>query len=313
MSVYYNEHDAYAAQWLRNLIAAGELPSGYVDERDIQDVRAEDLVGYTHCHFFAGIGGWPLALRLAGWPDDEPVWTGSCPCQPFSAAGRRKGAADDRHLWPEFRRLIAECTPRTVLGEQVASKDGIEQWWFAGVRPDMETLCYECGEVDLPAACLNAPHIRQRLWWVAYGNGERWQGAGYAAQGRKKFSGTGSNARLGGASSGLGHPARERREGLGLLLQPGESREAGVDADGSSADYGYWGDVEWVECREPNGRTVTRRLESGLAPLVDGLSFVLADGRARQDAPRGQILKGIGNAIVPQVAALFVEAVMEAR
>ena len=87
---YYNENDPYAAQWLRNLMAAGHIPEGCVDTRSILDVQPEDLAVFTQCHFFAGIGGWPLALRLAGWPVDKPVWTGSCPCQPFSVAGKRK-------------------------------------------------------------------------------------------------------------------------------------------------------------------------------------------------------------------------------
>jgi DNA (cytosine-5)-methyltransferase 1 len=118
---YYNEHNPFAAQWIRNLIAGDLIPAGDVDARDIQEVTAHDLRGYTQCHFFAGIGGWPAALQLAGWPTTRPVWTGSCPCQPFSVAGLGKGADDERHLWPEFRRLIAECRPYTVFGEQVAS------------------------------------------------------------------------------------------------------------------------------------------------------------------------------------------------
>src|SRR3972149_3445728 len=118
---YYNENDAYAAQWLRNLIAAGHIAPGDVDERSIIDVQADDLRGYTQAHFFAGIGGWSIALRLAGWDDDRRVWTGSCPCQPLSSAGQRKGHADERHLWPSFQRVIAECRPATVFGEKVAS------------------------------------------------------------------------------------------------------------------------------------------------------------------------------------------------
>ena len=106
---YYNEFDPQAAQWLRNLITAGLIPAGDVDERSIEDVKPNDLRGYTQCHFFAGIGGWPLALDLAGWPRDRPVWTGSCPCQPFSAAGRGDGFADQRHLWPAWFHLIREC------------------------------------------------------------------------------------------------------------------------------------------------------------------------------------------------------------
>src|SRR5690554_3303002 len=165
---YYNENDPKAAAWLRELIGAGLIAPGDVDERSIEDVRPGDLAGYAQCHFFAGIGGWSYALRLAGWPDDRPVWTGSCPCQPFSAAGKRKGTADERHLWPEFHRLIADGNPPVVFGEQVASKDG--RLWLAGVRADLEALGYGVGAADLCAAGAGAPHIRQRLWWV--GNAE---------------------------------------------------------------------------------------------------------------------------------------------
>ena len=66
MAAYYNEFDPYAAQWLRNLIAAGLIPAGEVDERSIVDVAPSDLAGFVQCHFFAGIGGWALAARLAG-------------------------------------------------------------------------------------------------------------------------------------------------------------------------------------------------------------------------------------------------------
>ena len=173
MPAYYNEIDPYAAQWLRNLIAAGHIAPGDVDERSIEDVSPDDLAGYEQCHFFAGIGGWSLALQLAGWPDDQPVWTGSCPCQPLSCAGQRQGHADRRHLWPAFFRLIAECRPATIFGEQVASTLGRE--WLAGVRADLEHLGYACGAADLPAASVGAPHIRQRLWWVADASHERRQ------------------------------------------------------------------------------------------------------------------------------------------
>jgi len=162
---YYNEIDPRAAAWLRELIKAGLIPAGDVDERSITDVSASDLSGFTQCHFFAGIGGWSLALQLAGWPEDRPVWTGSCPCQPFSAAGKGLGEKDPRHLWPEFRRLIAECSPPVVFGEQVASKDGRE--WLTGVRADLEALAYAVGAADLCAAGVGSPHIRQRLFWVA--------------------------------------------------------------------------------------------------------------------------------------------------
>lgn len=88
MYAYYNEIDPFAASWLRELIKGGHIAPGEVDTRSIEDVIPTDLAGFSQCHFFAGIGVWSYALRRAGWPDSRPVWTGSCPCQPFSAAGK---------------------------------------------------------------------------------------------------------------------------------------------------------------------------------------------------------------------------------
>jgi len=165
MSAYYNEIEPYAAQWLRNLIAKGLIADGEVDTRSIVDVQPLELGGFTQCHFFAGIGGWSHALRLAGWPDDRPIWTGSCPCQPFSVAGKGAGTDDPRHLWPHFHRLITAVRPPVVMGEQVAGQAGYG--WLDGVRADLEREGYASRGVDLPALTVNAPHIRQRLYWVA--------------------------------------------------------------------------------------------------------------------------------------------------
>ena len=163
MAAYYNEIVPFAAQWLRNLIAAGHLPPGDVDERSITEVQPDDLRGYTQCHFFAGIGVWAHALRRAEWPDDRPVWTGSCPCQPFSSAGKQQqGFADERHLWPVWFGLIRECAPPTVLGEQVASALG----WYDLVSADLEDAGYAVGANDLCAAGFSGAHIRQRLYFV---------------------------------------------------------------------------------------------------------------------------------------------------
>ena len=177
MVAYYNEFDPKAAAWLRELIKQGHIAPGDVDERSISDVTPDDLRGYTQCHFFAGIGVWSYALRQAGWPDDRPVWTGSCPCQPFSSAGKRKGTSDERHLWPHWFHLISQCRPSDVFGEQVASKDG--RAWFDTVQADMEALGFAVGAADLCAAGVGAPHIRQRLWFygtVADASDDRPQG-----------------------------------------------------------------------------------------------------------------------------------------
>lgn len=163
---YYNELDPHAAQWLRNLIEAGAIPPGFVDTRSIEDVTPNELAGYTQCHFFAGIGGWVYALDLAGWPRDRPVWTGSCPCQPFSAAGKGAGFADERHLWPAWQHLIAQRKPATIFGEQVTGAIG--KGWLDGVVSDLEGCGYACGAAVLQASGADAPHKRDRLWFVAH-------------------------------------------------------------------------------------------------------------------------------------------------
>jgi DNA (cytosine-5)-methyltransferase 1 len=164
MTAYYNEIDPKAAAWLRELIKQGHIADGVVDDRSIVDVRPDELREFTQCHFFAGIGVWSYALRSAGWADERPVWTGSCPCQPFSAAGARGGFDDQRHLWPHWHHLISQCRPSVVFGEQVASKDGLG--WLDLVHADMEATGYAFGAADLCAAGVGAPHIRQRLWFV---------------------------------------------------------------------------------------------------------------------------------------------------
>jgi DNA (cytosine-5)-methyltransferase 1 len=193
MTAYYNENDPKAAAWLRKLIKNGDIANGEVDERSITEVQPSDLNGFTQIHLFAGVGGWSLALRIAGVPDDFPIWTGSCPCPPFSVAGKKKScpecqsasllphpyrtgvfaccdcghqwSADERHLWPEFHRLIQECRPAIVFGEQVAGADG--ELWLSGVRATLEILGYGVGAANIGAHSVGAYHQRQRLYWLA--------------------------------------------------------------------------------------------------------------------------------------------------
>ncbi|ENK2739910.1 DNA cytosine methyltransferase [Klebsiella variicola] len=209
-AAYYNEIDPFAAQWLRNLIAAGHIAPGEVDERSIEDVTPDDLRGFTQCHFFAGIGVWSHSLRLAGWPDDRPVWTGSCPCQPFSAAGKGDGFADERHLWPHFFHLISERRPQHVFGEQVAA--GNANVWFDLVQADLEGMGYAFGLVPFTSAGIGAPHIRERAYWVANAGSGRYDRR-TAAAGQETRAGAG--IAIGVGIGGLGNANVARLERLG--------------------------------------------------------------------------------------------------
>jgi DNA (cytosine-5)-methyltransferase 1 len=282
---YYNEFDPYAAQWLRNLIDAGHLPQGEVDSRSIKDVKASDLTKYTQCHFFAGLGGWSHALRLARWPEDRPVWTGSCPCQPFSAAGAGGGVTDERHLWPTWFNLIRECRPDVIFGEQVES--AINHGWLDLVQSDLEGEGYACGAVGIPAGGVGAPHIRQRLWFVADAehDGGRADQPGRQAQGRTADGWVGGLAD--GQREGLeGHVGDERNRD-----EPGR-----VNAQQArSVTQSSWSDCDWLPCRDGKARPV----EPGTFPLAHGIS-----GRVGR-------LRAYGNAIVPQVAQTFIEVYLE--
>ena len=302
MTAYYNEFEPFAAAWLRELIADGLIAKGDVDERSILDVPADDLRGYRQVHFFAGIGGWSRALRLAGWPDDREVWTGSCPCQPLSSAGQQKGHEDERHIWPAFHDLIAVCQPATVFGEQVASKLGRE--WLAGVRADLESSGYAVGAADLPAASVGAPHIRQRLWWVAdasnYGRDGRFKKFGRERQKDqqeqrlgvwREFGGHGEDGGVADADGGRSDGWRKPDEG-GLQTLQGSG--SGDSSGPSSTDF--W-DGEYIPCADGKAR----RTQPGIFPLAHGIPN------------RVGTLRGAGNAIVPQVASVFVTAFMESK
>ena len=311
-SAYYNEIDPFAAQWLRNLIAAGHIAPGEVDERSIEDVTPDDLRGFTQCHFFAGIGVWSHSLRLAGWPDDRPAWTGSCPCQPFSAAGKGDGFADERHLWPHFFHLISERRPQHVFGEQVAA--GNANSWFDLVQADLEGLGYAFGLVPFTSAGIGAPHIRERAYWVANASSGRYDRRTEAA-GQEARAGAG--IAIGVGIGGLGNANVTRLEGFG-----GNDGDAGRErATGPAAApgvhlralevNGFWRDADWLFCRDGKWRPV----EPGAFPLVDGAAARMGrvePGVARvASSNRVGRLKGYGNAINAQAAAAFIRAYME--
>lgn len=338
-SVYYNEIDPDAAAWLQALMDADAIPRGEIDTRSIEDVTPNDVRGYTQCHFFAGIGGWAYALDLAGWPRSRSVWTGSCPCQPFSAAGKGAGFADERHLWPAWQHLIAQCAPPVVFGEQVASKHA--DAWIDLVHADMEGLGYAFGCIPFPSAGVGAPHIRDRNYWCGVGladaDNARLEGWQLPAERADK--------RIAGPRGVAGRLADA--PGIGRL-----GRRAGEAGDGSEAverldglcDVGGLADESGCgrreKCADSRGQLVGDRAQWLAAGLVHGGSDLRAgatnghwrdadwlacrDGKWRPVEPGTQPLahgvsarvgrlRGYGNAIVPQAAAAFVSAYMASR
>ncbi len=314
-SAYYNEIDLYAATWLSNLIAGGEIAPGVVDTRSIMDVKPNDLKGFTQCHFFAGIGIWSRALRDAGWSDDKPVWTGSCPCQPFSTTGKRSGVADDRHLWPDWNWLISQCKPSVIFGEQVASKDGLN--WSDIVQTNLENQNYAVGIVDTCSAGFGAPHIRQRLWFVAYTGDERLErhGAGSGAVGgvelsqhqqqrstvahetrtehpvgSSETSGVGDThmLRTQGGPGEKGNTPKKSKDEMGIKYREW-LRSIGVRASSVSHP---WTHADWLWCRDNKWRPV----EPDTFPLANGDTTTV--GR----------LRAYGNAINLEAATEFIKA-----
>lgn len=302
-TAFYNDVEPYAADWLRNLAADGLITPGTIDSRSIHHVQGTDLDHHTRAHFFAGIGGWDYALALAGWPTDRPVWTGSCPCQPFSGAGKGLGEADPRHLWPEFRRLIGECRPPTIFGEQVASQDG--RLWLDRVRDDLQGLGYAVAAADLCSAGIGAPHIRQRLYLVADATSSglaRWYQAG--RQDRPQATDNRVDGRMVDADdTGRREPSRP---------QPMESRHLAAQR-ASRVDPMHFG---LVYCTDGKNR----RIEPGTFPMAHRLPRSMGKGSTRtqrmdlRTAKSSRIgqLRGYGNAIDPRVAADFISAFMEA-
>jgi len=268
MTAYYNEIDPEAAEWLRNLIKAGLIAPGDVDNRSIEDVRPSDLAGYAQCHFFAGIGVWSYALRSAGWSDDRRVWTGSCPCQPFSVAGKGAGVSDERHLWPAWFHLIKECRPDAVFGEQVEA--AIRHGWLDLVQTDLEGIGYACGPAVLPAAGFGAPHGRHRLWFVAdavaytcierrrIGEDDARRVNASEDVGRGTVSGVGDVERVGLE----GHAGDVNHRPKSGWINPHSARP--VAAPGPV--NGFWSDAGWLPCTDGKARAV----ESKFIALFDG-------------------------------------------
>ena len=346
MAAYYNEWDKPTAAWLRELAARGLVAPGIVDDRSITDVRPDDLMGYDQCHFFAGIGGWSLALRLAGWPDDLPVWTGSPPCQPFSVAGKRKGQADERHLAPVWLDLVRECRPSTIFGEQV--EGAIAFGWLDELFNELEAIGYACRAFVLPACSVGAPHIRQRLWIVAERNNDELVDADrkrrdildtHVFRGRQNENSdeTSRNGAL-GRMANAGHTRHKRHKAqLRRSFTPANDN---VFRSSSTRDMENANKFRQTHTKPVDGTNIVRTRnaaetsslevhqqlryardgnlwknpdlvycrDSAWRPFESG-SFPLVDG---VPASVGR-LRAYGNAIVPQVAAEVIKAYIDVR
>ena len=260
-------------------------------------------------------------MRLAGVSDNERIWTGSCPCQPFSQAGKKKGFADQRHLWPAFHWLIERCAPPVVFGEQVGKKAGLE--WFGLVQNDLEGIGYFTWSCDFPAASVGYPHIRQRLYWcgladsckygrerrvcrreseerevfdgqigcdgsvggLEHSHGERWRTNG-GEIGKNDLQVFDQGRSVGGSVGGMGHSYGDGRDE--------RKRDDERDGQGFLSSPASEG-LEWIECADGKWRPV----EPGISLLVDGYP------------QRTSLLRVIGNSIVPKQAAIFIQTIME--
>lgn len=346
---YYNENNPKVAAWLRELIKKNLIGVGFVDERSIEDVTPDDLLGYIQCHFFAGIGGWSLALRKARWEDARPVWTGSCPCQPFSQAGKGKGFADERHLWPAWHWLIQQCKPIVVFGEQVAGKAG--ETWLDLVSSDLEGESYTFGAVATAACGVGAPHQRKRLYWVAHtekcGKWTQYRKSEPSPRQEKQDRGRGVPGRLAYAVSlrVSGRNIEGLRESRGEVAQQENWKDTSDEFGDGVQDVGRVAESTsqglfscpqgGIHCEEESTRTRDGKLKRpgttngshGVSGPTNGFWrdadwLFCRDGKWRAVGPgvfpladgvpvRVVRLCGYGNAIVIPQAVAFIEAYME--
>jgi len=263
----------------RDLIQPGEI-----DERSIVEVQPADLRGFQHVHLFAGIGGWAYAASLAQWPRETELWTASCPCQPFSSAGHQRGSSDPRHLWPHVARLVNANRPSCVVGEQTSSPLGYA--WFDEVAADMEAAAYACRAVDIPSVAIGAPHRRQRLWWVAVPK------AGGCA--------------VANAPSTRGDVTLRKTPRGAPVARPAPPNPAFVNP---------WRGATLIECADGKRRVA----KPGIRWLADGLPGgmvrVRAEGANAPEATRAvnraALWRGFGNAVMPQLAAEILGALLQ--
>ena len=299
MKVYYNEIDKENAEWLRQLMKDGLITDGVVDERSIVDVDARDVIGFDRVHWFAGIGTWDYCLNESGW-GERKVWTASLPCQPFSSAGKQLGKADERHLLPHFLNLVKECRPDTIYGEQVSA--AIRHGWLDDLQANMEAQNYAIGHCVFGAHSTGAPHIRQRLYWVANASG-----AGLERRSRTE------------------RPDQQLAWSDGMACWTGNTNVNGREQGSETAKAARYRNTvdaasgtDWLYCRDGKYRPI----KSGLKPLVDGSTrtMVCSSNQVETEIKPNETaeahamrIRGYGNAIVAGCAIEFISTFMEYR
>ncbi len=320
-----------------------------------------------HGSLFSGIGGFDLAAQWMGWenvfhceinPFGQRVlhhyWpnaiqytditktdftkhngtidviSGGFPCQPYSSAGQRKGKDDERHLWPQMCRAIREIAPRFIVGENVR---GIVNWnrgmVFDEVCTDLENIGYKVAPVLIPACATNAPHKRERIWFVAYHAGKRLERcAGQRVQGNGSRSSDKSDVRFNSDTKciRLEHASESRnihRDTKALCEERDQSTQS-IEADGRNGDATNTNRSS-SQCRnskaEKKWKESSRRIESsrqhsswevfptqspicsgddGIPRELDGITF---------SKWRKESIMAYGNAIVPNVAFEIFKAI----
>ena len=283
----------------------------------------------THGSLFSGIGGFDLAAEWAGWenifhcewnpfgqkvlahhfPNSKSynditktdfsvhsgqidVLTGGFPCQPYSQAGKRLGKADERHLFPEMLRTIKEIKPRWVIGENVR---GLVSWneglVFNEVYADLEIEGYEVQSFLIPAASVNAPHQRYRIWFIAYSNDKgRYSEFGNFSKENGEISQRNEDAKF--SDTNVKHDATNSTSfGQEQTLENGKMEKERL---GQSNERNFWDSF-------PSQSPLCGG-DDGLPKELDNITF---------SKWRTESVKAYGNAIVPQVAYQIFNAINE--
>jgi len=272
----------------------------------------------THLDLFSGIGGFALAAkwngyRTVGFCDNEPYaqavlkkhWpevpchkdirevrgelyagvtllTGGFPCQPFSVAGKQRGKDDNRYLWPEMLRVIQEARPTWIIGENVA---GIVNLALDRIHADLEAQDYEVESFIIPACAVNAPHKRDRVWIVANSKRKRLEGHAWNDDSRRERERERESDWINFRESCSGFMANPNFERTQIQTARQQSTIQMFRSDGK----------DWAFIEDPNGKR--RRIKSSICGVAYGIPR------------RVDRIKGLGNAIVPQVAAEIIRCI----